>query len=92
MSHVVEHSNILFRDKDTNLAEVRAVGRFSSAEVREILTRSGCKDVRQLGCPDWIFEKLIEHRAKKLNFNPAPQPAPAPAPDVAERLAANRLF
>jgi hypothetical protein len=91
MNKKVEHSNTMYRDGDTNVAEVRATSKFSSNEVREILSRTGMKDLRQLGCPAWIFERVLESRAKQINFRSS-EPAPAPSPDLSERLQSISLF
>ena len=90
----VEHSHPWYRSNPNGTNEVRAAGRFSANEVREILTRTSTRDVRQLGCPEWIFLLVLDRAAKKINFRstPTPQPAPAPDPDLKDRLAEVSLF
>ena len=88
----VEHSNVFHRGQDFSAAEVRSAGRFSANEVREIMTRAGIRDLRQIGCPDRLFEKLLENRAKTIGFEPRTAPTQAPAPDLADRLQAISLF
>jgi hypothetical protein len=89
----VEHSHPWYRSNTNSTVEVRAAGRFSATEVREIITRADIKDLRQLGCPEWIFVRVLDRAAKKINFRSAPQPAPAaPATDLADRLQSISLF
>ena len=91
--HKVEYHAPHFRANDTSAVEVRATSKFSAPEVREILSRTGMKDFRQLGCPEWIFVKVLDRAAKKINFRSTPQPAPTPAsPDLADRLQSISLF
>lgn len=56
-------------------------------------------DMRELGCPEPIFERTLERRAKKLGRvfaefrarRAAPAPL-APAPDLDARIAGGKLF
>ncbi len=67
---VIEYSHKAHREKSFK-SEVRASGRFSAEEVRTILQKTEMRDLRQIGCPDWLFNKLLESRAKKLGLTPA---------------------
>jgi hypothetical protein len=91
---IIENSHPWYRSTGNSHVEVRAAGRFNANEVREILTRTATRDLRQLGCPEWIFVRALERAAKKINFRAAPPPVsePAPASDLADRLNAIRLF
>lgn len=51
---------------DSNFANVRATSTRSSTETASLLARTGMLDIRQLGCPDDIFEFVLEQRAAKL--------------------------
>src|SRR5712692_3109703 len=59
------------RQRTFSSAEVRASGRFTADEVRDVLARSGFQDLRQLGCPENIFHQILEQRAQKLGIAPA---------------------
>jgi hypothetical protein len=48
-----------------NLSEVRATSLRSAAETTSLLNRLGMIDLRSLGCPDDIFETVLEQRAAK---------------------------
>jgi hypothetical protein len=91
---VVEHSHPWYRSGGSGNVEVRAAGRFSANEVREILTRTETRDLRELGCPEWLFVRALDRAAKKINFRSTPtlQPAPAPSTDLSERLQSISLF
>jgi hypothetical protein len=55
----------------TNI-EVRSAGPFSASQVRELMKEnralgfSAMQDLRQLGCPDHVFESVLQHRAERL--------------------------
>jgi hypothetical protein len=65
----IEFANQLFGDPT-----IQRSGRFSANEVRKILTLTHSRDLRQLGCPDAIFDKGIERRAKALGIEPEGEP------------------
>jgi len=54
--------------------EVRAAGKFSETEVRTILSAhpkhglKGARDLRLLGCPEWLFIRMLEKRAAKIGL------------------------
>jgi hypothetical protein len=55
---------------------------FSPIELRGICEPksrgdNGIKDLRTLGCPDWLFQKVIERRAKSFGLKPGFGPRPA---------------
>ena len=91
---LTEHSHPWYRSNTNHGVEVRAAGRFTANEVREILTRTETRDLRQLGCPEWIFVRVLDRAAKAINFRstPTPQPVPAPEPDLNSRLAGLSLY
>ena len=71
--------------KEAENAElIRGTSMRSAAEVRSILAaRTGfpaMRDLRQLGCPDRIFEHLLEDRARRMGFGQEYRTVPAPAP------------
>jgi hypothetical protein len=55
---------------------IRGTSRFSAAEVRSILAVTGQPDVRQLGCPDHIFEDILHKNAEKRGIKPTPVQSP----------------
>lgn len=92
---LTEHSHPWYcRSNSDSSIGVRAAGRFTANEVREILTRTETRDLRQLGCPEWIFARVLDRAAKKINFRstPAPQPAPLSDPDLKAKLAGLSLY
>lgn len=48
-----------------NFSEVRATSTRSATEVASLLERAQMIDLRKLGCPDEIFEFVLEKRAAK---------------------------
>jgi hypothetical protein len=48
-----------------NFSEVRATSTRSASETASLLERAGMIDLRKLGCPDDIFEFVLEQRAAK---------------------------
>lgn len=52
-----------------NASAVRASGRFTADEVRMILAKTETRDMRQLGCPDQLFDRILERRAANLGFD-----------------------
>jgi hypothetical protein len=54
-----------YGSRRSSTAEIRACGPFSSEEVRALL--GDAPDLRLLGCSERIFQKSLEHRAKKLS-------------------------
>jgi len=62
----VEHSHPLFRQHDIRAEEVRGTSTRSARETTALLGKVGFVDVRQLGCPDDIFEFVLEQRALKI--------------------------
>ncbi len=80
----VEYSNPLHREKSFKDNEARACGRFNETEVRSILVRGKLHDLRQVGCPDSIFEHILEERARKLGVEPADT--------LSTRIAENKIF
>ena len=65
----IECAHTTFRARAFNEADVRASGRFSAEEVRTILANSGTRDLRQIGCPDWLFDRMLERRAASLGMD-----------------------
>jgi hypothetical protein len=49
----------------TNFSEVRATSRYSASETASMLDRAQMIDLRKLGCPDSLFEEVLELRAAK---------------------------
>ena len=70
MSTQVEYSSPLFRDRGYKETEVRASGRFSAEEVRSLLGKLGLKDIRQIGAPDDLFDRLLANRAERAGIAP----------------------
>jgi len=73
------------RTEVIKLELIRACGRYSAQEVRAILSRRvpglpDLADIRQLGAPDSLFEKMLEQRARKMGFGQENRTLPAPAP------------
>ncbi len=102
----IEHSHPVFRSLDFSPTEVRGTSRFSATEVRDICaSRPGFNelpDLRQIGCPDDIFERQVEQRARKLGVEPKQLPeaklldqalhASLPKDDLDRRLAEAAIF
>lgn len=65
----IEFANRLFGDPT-----IQRSGRFNPVEVRTILTLAHMVDVRQLGCPDAVFDRVIEKNAKHFGIEPAGEP------------------
>jgi hypothetical protein len=76
---------------------------FNAAEVRFLRLEHAMhglapvKDLRELGCPAHIFEKILEQRAKKLgpDFERLRKDAAATAPspdDLSQRIQSSKLF
>jgi hypothetical protein len=55
-----EFSHPHFRSLSINPAEIRATSTRSRTETAGLLSRLGMVDVRQLGCPDDVFEETLE--------------------------------
>lgn len=90
---LIEKSNHVSRLQEIAALPVDAVSGFTPAQVRSILAASprhnlrAAGDLRNLGCPDSIFQHLVESRAKLLGIQPAP-PAPKVITDQDRKLAA----
>ena len=60
------------RTVSMNPPEMRAAGPFTSAQVRELCREqphaglAAMIDLRNIGCPDFIFERQLQRRAAKL--------------------------
>lgn len=58
--------------KASDVREIRAAGTFTASQVREILAEhrdlglDAMADLRQLGCPDFIFNRALARRADTL--------------------------
>jgi len=86
-----EYSHGSFVGRSVSSANVRSSGRFLAEEVRAILSKTGTIDVRQLGCPDWLFDRVLARRAKKLGVRPGSAAVAEPT-DLDARIAAARIF
>src|SRR5258706_15168503 len=53
--------------------EVRGVGPYAAHDVRSMMNKSHVCDFRQLGCPDSIFQSVLEKRARKHAALPSTQ-------------------
>jgi len=53
--------------------EVRGVGPYAANDVRSMMTKSHVCDFRQLGCPESIFQSVLEKRARKHATLPSTQ-------------------
>jgi len=62
----------IYGRKASDTREIRAAGTFTASQVREILAEhrdlglSPMADLRQLGCPEFIFERALARRADTL--------------------------
>lgn len=65
-----EYSSPVFRALSFNDANVQPTTHFSAAEVRSIMAKASMRDLRQVGCPAEIFERVLESQAKKLGIVP----------------------
>jgi len=56
------------------IQNAKPCGRFSAAEVRALSRENATlkigplADLRQMGCPESVYLKILEDRAKKMNF------------------------
>jgi len=95
MSRKTECAHKDFRSNAFTDSETRASGPYSVEEVREVLSKTGMKDVRQIGCPDFIFHRILARRARALGIFPVALAPVAPVPaasDLDARIAATKLF
>jgi hypothetical protein len=74
----VEYSNHAKRFAEMAAIAARGVSGFSPAQVRTILAGNEERslkpafDLRAIGCPDHIFQRLVERRAKTLGIAKSP--------------------
>lgn len=71
---MIEYANSILRNEQLRKTRenVQACGRFTAEEVRALSRESATlklgplADLRQLGCPSSLYERVLEARAKKL--------------------------
>ncbi|MGB8801169.1 MAG: hypothetical protein WCC97_10805 [Candidatus Acidiferrales bacterium] len=62
----MELRNFMF--PQTNFSEVRASSFGSAAETADLMRKASMIDLRKLGCPDDIFEFVLEKRSERRSI------------------------